>query len=384
MSRFLNIPALLKNFDQKKKEKALKEIKKIEKRYLDLIKDLALNYPKCFNLAKEKALFFEKIKNGEVYNPQFIYEQDKYHQKRLNALENFYKSISLKGDIFSLKKIYKDKIADLINIIHYHQNWGDAESTKHVIKSKGKVSFLLFLKAKNFCKKYKVKVLKSKKIGAKELGSNLREYLKNLTAEEIELKYTKGLASRVNINAREHVLEIKPNAEFTELDLERLKVHEIAVHFMRYFNAKKLETVVLEMGTASYLETEEGLAVYNEEKHGVLQNSQMFIYAGRVIASYYTLRKGFYDIFQILKNYGFSDKEAFSITFRVKRNISDSAELGGFTKDYVYFSGYHKIKKYAKKNDISDLFLGKFSLKELPKLKKYIKYIKERRLNHKL
>lgn len=191
------------------------------------------------------------------------------------------------------------------------------------------------------------------------------------------MSYNDGLASRVSISSYKHLLELKPKAKFTELDLERLKVHEIGVHFMRYFNAQKLKFDVFKTGTAGYIETEEGLAVYNEEKAGVLQKHQLFVYAGRVLATYYALRKSFYKVFHILKSYGFDDEEAWRMTFRAKRNICDTSLAGGFSKDYVYFSGYHKIKKFAAKHDISDLYMGKFSLKDLPKLKKYLKYIKE-------
>lgn len=46
---------------------------------------------------------------------------------------------------------------------------------------------------------------------------------------------------------------------------------------------------------------------------------------------------------------------------------------GGFTKDYVYFSGYLKVKRYAKNHDLRDLFIGKIKLEDLRVLKKFIR-----------
>ena len=76
----------------------------------------------------------------------------------------------------------------------------------------------------------------------------------------------------------------------------------------------------------------------------------------------------------ILKKYGFKDKDAFTITFRAKRNLCDTSQPGGFTKDYVYFSGYYKIKDYVKGDieKLKDLFIGKIKLKDLKILSKFL------------
>jgi hypothetical protein len=354
-----------------------KEIKEIEKRYLELVGKFSFSNPKCLNLNSEKKIFLQKYKVGEVYNPQLKFKIKKNDGRQVLALRRFYENLSLKGDFFGFKKFYKDKLAQLLNNYEAHRHWGDANSTKFVIKAKGKPSFSLFWRAKRFCANYNGHRLKYKnKLSPQEVGLELLKYVKELSGETLSVVYSRYLASKAIIHPKKHLLKINTKANFNDVELERLKAHEIAVHFMRYHNAKKLHRPILEIGTAEYLETEEGLAVYNEEKQGVLKSSQMFIYAGRVLAAYYTLRKSFYQIFKILRAYGFSQKDAFDITFRAKRNLCDTSLDGGYTKDYVYFSGYHKIKEYAKKHrsKVNDLFLGKFALVDLPKLEKYLKY----------
>lgn len=140
---------------EKQKENYFKEIEKIEENYLKLVGDLPLNYPKALNLPNEKQKFFKALKLGELYNPQFKYEKDFYHKSRIRALQKLYKRISLSKDYFALKKIYKDKLADIINLIQYHLFWGDVKSSKYVIKAKGQPGIFLLLKAKRFCKNYK-------------------------------------------------------------------------------------------------------------------------------------------------------------------------------------------------------------------------------------
>jgi len=180
------------------------------------------------------------------------------------------------------------------------------------------------------------------------------------------------MQSKVNISPINKEIRINPNERFTTLDLKRLKVHEIGTHYMRYYNGKQYIPKILKSGASNYIETEEGLAAYMEELMDVSSKAQIYIYAGRVIGTYYALRKSFYEVFQILKKYGFKDSDAFAITYRAKRNLCDTSQKGGFTKDYVYFSGYHKVKNYAKNNDIRDLFIGKIKIRDVKILNKFI------------
>ena len=44
-----------------------------------------------------------------------------------------------------------------------------------------------------------------------------------------------------------------------------------------------------------------------------------------------------------------------------------------FTKDYAYLEGYFRVKRFAKKNNLKDLFIGKIKTTDVKKLKKFIK-----------
>jgi hypothetical protein len=360
------------------------EIKQIEARYLELVGKLSFSNPKCLNLNSEKKIFLQKFKQGEVYNPQLEFKTKQNDGRVVAALRRFYEKINLKGDFFYFKEFYKNKIEQLLDNYETIKLWGTPLSGKFVAKAKGRPSWFLFLKAKSFCKNYNGHRLKyKKKLSPTEVGEALAKYVQELSGETLSVVYANYLASKVIIYPKKHLLKINKRAKFNDVELERLKAHEIGVHFMRYHNAKRLGRLIFEIGTANYLETEEGLAVYNEEKNGVLKSSQMFIYAGRVLAAYYAFTKSFYKIFKILVGYGFTKKDAFDITFRAKRNLSDTSLPGGHSKDFVYFSGFHKVKQYSKqhRSKVNDLFLGKFAVEDLPKLEKYLKYIETGEFN---
>jgi hypothetical protein len=251
---------------------------------------------------------------------------------------------------------------------------GKTISTKYVIRYRGRPSRFLLAKAKYYCRNYQRQIVKFTRIEPEEIGIHLKNEVKRLTGDDIKLVYMQR-PSKVNIDPSYGVIKINPNERFTSLDLKRLLVHEIGVHYMRYYNGRNTGLRILEKGTSNYIETEEGLAAYVEELKGVASKAQMFIYAGRVIATFYSLKKSFYDVFMILKHYGFKDEDAYKITYRAKRNLNDTSLKGGFTKDYVYFSGYYKVKKYAKKSKLKlrRLFIGKVNINDLRVLKKFIK-----------
>jgi hypothetical protein len=352
-------------------KKYFDEVKKIEKIYIKLSELTPLGFPKPVNLEKEKYKFFDYIDNGEVYNPQMIYEKTSHDVKRYNKLREKIDSIDLSNDLYGIKKLYKDKLISRELQVGYHKNWGTKLSSDFAVKYWKKPDLVLVLKAKMFCRNYKREIVKFRRVDYKTCGEELKKEVKRLTGDDITINYVK-LASKVNIEPFHQTIQINKNEIFTTLDIERLKAHEIGVHYMRYYNARKFGIKLFEIGTEGYLETEEGLAAYNEYDKGVLSKAQMFVYAGRVLATNYCTSKSFYEIYNILKSYNFSNKNAFSITFRAKRNLCDTSQKGGFTKDFVYFKGFEKIKKFAKNNDVNKLFIGKVSIDNLKSLNKFI------------
>lgn len=352
-------------------KKYFDEIKEIEKIYSEFSKLTPLGFPKPKNLDLEREKFFKYFEKGEVYNPQMKYGKTKHNISAIEQIREKVMNINISNDIYGIKKLYKKKLVSRFLQVGYHDNWGDKLSSDFALKYWKKPDQLLVLKAKRFCKKYKREIVSFDRVDSKFCGDELKKELKILTGDNVKIEYV-NLASKVNIEPNQQLIEISKGEEFTTLDIKRLKAHEIGVHYMRYYNARKFGIKLFETGTEGYLETEEGLAAYNEFDKGVLSNAQMFVYAGRVLATHYCVKKSFYEIFNILKSYGFTDKVAFAICFRVKRNLCDTSLPGGFTKDFVYFKGFLKVQKFAKTNDINKLFIGKISIDNLKVLEKFI------------
>ncbi len=347
----------------------IKEVRKFGKEYYSILQDFDLNFPKPINLKEEKRKFLKAIADDKVYNPQIKYQKKTFDENKIQELKNF--KIDTKNDLYGFKKLYKDRLKTKFAEIECHKNWGDPISTKYVKIYRGAPSRLLVSRAKIFCRRYQRQIVKFRRVSPVHVGEALQDEVFRLTGHDATISFT-PLHAKVNINPQKQLIQLNSHERFTTLDVKRLKIHEIGTHYMRYYNGKQFGIKILQTGTSNYIETEEGLAAVMEEILGVSSQAQLFIYAGRVIATHYALKRSFYEVFRILKEYGFKDSDAFAITYRAKRNLCDTSLKGGFTKDYVYFSGYYKVKNFAKKNDLRDLFVGKVTIEDLKVLKKFI------------
>lgn len=178
----------------------------------------------------------------------------------------------------------------------------------------------------------------------------------------------KDMVAGATFNVNTRTLLVNKNRKFSNDDLKRLIVHEIGTHIMRAERAKSQKYKLFLIGFPSYLRTEEGLAVYNEEIAGLLDNRTLRKYAGRVVAVDMALKSSFSATYQSLCDY-FPKEEAWILALRAKRGIFDTSRPGAFTKDYLYLDGYYKVKEFAKKNDIGKLYAGKIGVEHVPLLK---------------
>ncbi len=350
------------------------EIKEIEAEIITITKGISFSYPKPTNSRSERKKFFRKFANDEIYNPQLKYEFREKREDVIERLEELRKSISTSNDIYNLKKLIMNKLDENILVLKMYFSWGTIKSSNYCVKVRGIPSKSVYYKAIKYIKRFQRETITFKRLTSKRLGRELQKEVKLLSGNEINVQFVE-LANKLSILPKSNIIKINPQSGFRSIDLQRLKVHEIRTHYMRYYNAKKLPFSLFEIGTCGYVSTEEGLAVYMEDKHEVLSKAQMFIYSGRVVATYWCTRKSFYEIFSILRDLGFKDEDAYTITLRSKRNLNDTSKKGGYTRDHIYFKGYLEVKKHLEKypEDFDKLFIGKIGLQDLKILKKFIK-----------
>lgn len=147
--------------------------------------------------------------------------------------------------------------------------------------------------------------------------------------------------------------------------LDALLHHEVGTHMLTFHNGGHQPLRQLQYGLAHYDELQEGLGVLAEYLAGNLSPGRLRILAARVVAvRLLTEGASFSDVYHTLRSqHGFSGRAAFVIATRVFRG-------GGLTKDIVYLRGLRDLIRYLREgHDFEHLFIGKFSLSELPALR---------------
>jgi uncharacterized protein (TIGR02421 family) len=296
-------------------------------------------------------------RNPESYNPYFIYRYDKSDLNKAQSIVSSMESPDgFAGDLYTdLKEEYLEKIKMIRSI-------GDnLVFTERSLKIYG----LMDETDKKFCENVlnstdDVDYLES--VPARDIRTGLMDMIaeKGITGWKVVLK--ENIPSKVTVKPHEKKIYVKSNNLFFAKSLERLKIHEIAVHLFRSVNGERQPYGVFSTGLAGYLEAEEGLAVYYENMLKAGNPRQMKIYAGRYKAVELAISESFTRTYSMLRKW-FPEEMALRLTFRAKRGITDTSKPGALTKDIHYISGYNKIKNILTASDRSDeLFCGKIGL----------------------
>lgn len=171
------------------------------------------------------------------------------------------------------------------------------------------------------------------------------------------------------------ILFVNKKARITHNRLSSQIAHEIETHIYRNENGKRQPYRIFEHGTCGYLETEEGLAIYNQRKLGIPLGEKLYWPAWRIIALHYGKNMGFAELFHFLiATYGLTQETAWHTCVRVKRGLRDTSKSGVFMKDRIYFSGYHKVSQYIEyrgKEGCEKLYMGKVRVEDIPMLERH-------------
>ena len=226
----------------------------------------------------------------------------------------------------------------------------------------GRPSNSLYTKALATLKSITFEEIMDKQILPNEMKKTISVKLKerNFKNWAIEIRNS---SARIAIDSITKKIIIKNDSNFSLSEIDRLVVHEIETHVLRYENGCKQNYLIFRKGFPNYLEAEEGLAILSESKNGVLLPKDMAKYCGRLIASYLCFDMDFSDTFSIISEY-FNVSDSFDIVARVKRGLIDTEHYGGFTKDQIYYSGFLEVSNLSKEK-IRKLYLGKIGLENL-------------------
>ena len=326
------------------------------------IKLLSLVNPQ--NLDEQKNLFF----GHPDFSPQFFYREPKFDFAEIRAE---IKKIPRNVDHF-LMPLFEKKILEIENKILLLENI-DSENFSEISQQIfGKISEKNYRDAARFLKKNsQISNDDSEIFSQKEAAKILENFLHEKKLLHWKIKILENAVVDIQITKKNLIL-LKKGATFQKNRLKALLAHEIGTHIFRLENGRQQNLKIFARGTAGYLRTEEGLAIFRQNQLNLNLGEKFLTPALQIVAIFLAAKMGFRDLFYFLKNtYEISNNLAWKLCVKTKRGFRSAEKLGAFTKDAVYFLGNAEIEKFVKNGgEIEKLFVGKISIADLPILEK--------------
>lgn len=367
----------LKPSPSDEKEKNLPKIRKldfhsIDKRICDIDRKIKFIYHlQPQNLEKEKYRFFQE--EGR-YNPQFVYPDINFDPEELKDRLQY-----IETDDSPLGQIYKHKKEEIVNKIALLQARGngsvftDISGKLFPIPDKELYESALSEKDTITYDKHKDSIL-----NAEEAKSLFEDALEQYELDNWKVVIKDQMVADCSVNKKGSFF-IRDKAKFSKNRIESLIRHEIETHILTTVNGAQQPYEIFSQGTADYLLTQEGMAVYNEEhfnSHGL--KGERGIYS--IIGIYHAKNTSFTGLYTLFKEYNFSPERAYQSTLKIKRGLTDTSLPGCFSKSSIYYIGYKKIKEFIDNGgDYKDLYMGKINIDKV-ELYKQIKELKEAKI----
>lgn len=310
------------------------------------------------NLQHEHDEFFKNFK----INPKFEYPEFKFDFFTLKReLDQIHTDDTPIGILFERKR---EEIMNKIKLLDY-RGFPD-EFTSASIDLYGEPDENTVKEALEYLDKTSFSYTQDKgDIPAEKAKERMDKVFQDYGLDNWQVKIKDDMVSDA-IAGKNNRLFLRKGALFSEARIENLIIHEIETHILTAENGKSQNFELFKRGFANYLETQEGLAIYNilTQKHEEAKNlylSVSLVYAVNLAMSY-----SFVKIFEKMLDIKIPPERAWRNALKVKRGLEDTSEPGGFTKDFLYYKGYKEVKSFVERGGaIRDLYRGKFNINNL-------------------
>ncbi|MFH1670191.1 MAG: tyrosine/phenylalanine carboxypeptidase domain-containing protein [Patescibacteria group bacterium] len=321
---------------------------------------LLIKYLKPVNLYEER----ERIIENRQYNPNFYYPEtttnlEETQKKLANPIQNE----------SALGQLLEKKRKELITCIALLRARGIAEEFTKISKELyGTTSSSIVQAAQaSLERRIACNLPPSQKnlLSAEQVKEMFEEILEHYVLDQWDVSIRKRLVADCTVGGN-HVY-IREGALFEPMHVEALIAHEIETHVLTAENGDHQPYALLRRGCANYLDTQEGLAIYNQNRALSPNHERRYNAPRNVLGLEFGLTHSFAETRCFLEEeIGYSDEKAVTQTIAIKRGLSDTSKNGGFTKSVVYFRGLLNIEQFVKEGgDLKRLYVGKIALEDL-------------------
>lgn len=317
------------------------------------------------NQEEEKQRFQQSFFKKNKYNPQFKYKKLD-HPGYASILETYIRKLNALND-WPLQAVYIELYKRTSQHLHFFHRRDNADFLKYLSGLYAEPTDNELSAAQQIINNIENPVDNhiDNTIPAKDAAISFSDALKKRFHNDWTVELTKIVAD-VAVNSLQKKLKINETAFFNEERIKQLIIHEIDTHILRSYNGAQQPYKIFQYGFPDYLETEEGLAIYNEHLNGCLPDKHLYRYAIRLVMAKKALTNDFYDLFSECFELNFRDfDKAWKTCLRLKRGLFDTSLHGAYIKDLVYYRGFLKMREQPKEI-IRSLYIGKIGLENLP------------------
>jgi hypothetical protein len=164
-------------------------------------------------------------------------------------------------------------------------------------------------------------------------------------------------------------------------EMRSIIAHEVEGHYLRKINGRKSPFSIMSRWAARYIETDEGIAIYNQNRFITAQDKKYYSIYERYYFTGYALKHSYRRLIKHLAEFYDDDYErVFAYMLRLKRGFSDPSREGAFMKDVVYVNWYLSVEAYL---DIwwslEDLYIWKLHLDDIHTIKEHNFFTKHKK-----
>ena len=218
-------------------------------RLAGIITDLSLFTPT--NLAAEK----EKVFADSSYIPQFTYKGlgfsiDEYREE----LDVYLRGVQDEDNRIS--DLVHERVRELLHWLDLHDAKTNDDFTAASLALYGSPSPRIVAFAQQDIDTLENTDVPKRLLTPEDIKPDLEKALADVGVSW-PVVITDGMIARMHV-VKGKELRINASARFTKEEVEKLIVHEVKTHVQRYVNGIKQENKIFALGTALFLETEEG------------------------------------------------------------------------------------------------------------------------------
>lgn len=324
---------------------------------------LLLKYVKPENLFEERARALEDPR----YNPVFQYKPVDID---MNDAET--RLIALSPDDSSLGLLLRKKRRELLQRITILRARGDTRAFTDACSAMyGQPTSVLLSAASSILRNQQACDIARPEtmLTAEQVAPILERALTTYGLHEWRVEIRDSVIARMTVGSRS--VYLRRDAVFPREDIQGLIAHEIETHVLTSENGSHQPYELFRRGFAQYMDTQEGLAVYNQNRFLSPHHDKRYGPARNILGTAFALEHSFADTRRYLQEeLGYDPDKALTKAIDMKRGITHTAEPGGFTRGIVYFRGLRAIEHFiAEGGDLRRLYVGKIALEDLDLLK---------------